>query len=258
MSLNLLEGKHILVMGVANKRSIAWAIAQALYGAGARLIFTYQGERLGESVRELTNEFMPGAVLLPCDVTQDAELDAVFQDLEERIGTLYGVVHSLAFAKSEDLGGDFVDTSRDGYLLALNISAYSLVAVANRARRLMKDGGSIMTMTYLGGERVVENYNVMGVAKSALDMGVRYLASELGPQNIRVNAISAGPIRTLAAKGVRDFNKVLHAMEESTPLRRTTDPSEVGDTALFLMSHLSRGVTGEIIHVDSGYHIIGY
>ena len=255
----MLRGKSVLVMGVANKRSIAWAIAQTLHRAGARLIFTYQGERLEQSVRELIREAaMADAVLLPCDVTQDAELDAVFQDLEERIGTLHGVVHSLAFARSEDLNGDFADTSREGYLLALNISAYSLVAVANRARRLMKDGGSIMTMTYLGGERVVENYNVMGVAKSALDMGVRYLAGELGPQNIRVNAISAGPIRTLAAKGVRDFNKVLHAMEERTPLRRTTDPAEVGDVALFLMSDMSRGVTGEIIHVDSGYHIIGF
>ncbi|PWI58328.1 enoyl-ACP reductase FabI [Sulfoacidibacillus thermotolerans] len=254
----LVKDKNILVMGVINKRSIAWAIAQALHAAGANLMFTYQGERMEESVRELVNDAMPGSLLLRCDVTNDAEIDAVFQHLEEKVGVLHGIVHSIAFAKAEDLNGMFVETSRDGYLLAQNISAYSLVAVANRARKIMTEGGSIMTMTYLGGERVVENYNVMGVAKAALDMSMRYLANELGPQNIRVNAVSAGPIRTLAAKGVKDFNKILHTIEEKAPLRRTTDASEVADTALYLMSNLSRGVTGEVIHVDSGYHILGF
>ncbi len=254
----MLQGKNILVMGVANKRSIAWAIAQALHAQGAKLIFTYQGERLEKNVRELVNEAMPDSLMLPCDVTNDAEIDAVFQDLSDRLPALHGVVHSLAFAKSEDLDGRFVDTSRDGYLLAQNISAYSLIAVARRAQPLMTEGGSIMTMTYLGGERVVENYNVMGVAKAALDMGVRYLAQDLGVYQIRVNAISAGPIRTLAAKGVKDFNKILHTMEERAPLRRTTDASEVADTAVYLLSSMSRGVTGEVIHVDSGYHMLGY
>lgn len=253
----MLSGKNILVMGVANRRSIAWSIAEALKKAGAHLIFTYQGERFEQSVRELTDEYMPSSTLLSCDVTQDAEIDAVFQDLEERLGVLHGVVHSLAFAKQEELAHAFVETSRDGYLMAQDITAYSLVAVANRARRLMKEGGSMVTLTYLGGERVVENYNVMGVAKAALDMSVRYLAADLGPNQIRVNAISAGPIRTVSAKGVKDFGKILHTFEEKAPLRRTTDPTEVADTALFLMSDLARGITGEIIHVDGGYHILG-
>ncbi len=254
----LLKDKNVLVMGVINKRSIAWSIAQALHEAGATLVFTYQGERMEESVRDLVNDSMPGSRLLRCDVTNDEELDAVFQHLEENIGVLHGVVHSIAYAKAEDLNGLFVDTSREGYLLAQNISSYSLVAVARRAQKIMTEGGSIMTMTYLGGERVVENYNVMGIAKAALDMNVRYLANDLGPHNIRVNAVSAGPIRTLAAKGVKDFNKILHTIEEKAPLRRTTDVAEVADTVLYLMSHLSRGVTGEVIHVDSGYHILGY
>lgn len=253
----MLKDKQILVMGVANKRSIAWAIAQACHNAGAKLIFTYQGDRLYKSVKELVDDAMPGSLLLPCDVTSDAELDAVFQALAEAPGVLHGVVHSLAFATAQDLEHPFVETSRDGYLLAQNISAYSLAAIANRARALMTQGGSIMTMTYLGGERVVDHYRVMGVAKAALDMTVRYLANDLGPQGIRVNAISAGPIRTLAAKGVKDFNTILHVLEEKAPLRRATDPAEVADTALFLLSDMARGVTGEIIHVDSGYHILG-
>jgi enoyl-[acyl-carrier protein] reductase I len=243
-------------MGVANKRSIAWAIALALHEAGAELAFTYQGERFEQSLRELTQE-MGNPLLLPCDVTKDEEIDNVFAELKQEWGSLHGVVHSLAFAKSEDLAVPFTQTSRDGYALAQDISAYSLVAVSRRAKGLMTEGGSIMTMTYLGGERVVENYNVMGVAKAALDMSVRYLASDLGPSNIRVNAISAGPLRTLAAKGVKDFNKALKAMEERAPLRRGIDASEVADTALFLMSHLSRGITGEVIHVDAGFHIMG-
>lgn len=254
----LLEGKNILVMGVANKRSIAWAIAQALHREGAKLAFTFQGERLERSVRELVDEYMPGSLLVSCDVTKDEELDQIFAALKGHFGIMHGVVHSLAFAKTEELEGEFVDTSREGYLLAQDISAYSLIAVAKRARNLMTEGGSIVTMTYLGGERVVENYNVMGIAKAALDMNVRYLAKDLGANNIRINAISAGPIRTLAAKGIKDFNKILKTIEEKAPLRRTTEQEEVGDTAMFLMSHLSRGITGEVLHVDSGYHILGF
>jgi enoyl-[acyl-carrier protein] reductase I len=252
----LLQGKKALVMGVANDRSIAWAIAQALYREGATLAFTYQGERLERRVRSLT-ENMEGVFLTSCDVTRDEEIDRVFAELKSQFGTLDVVVHSLAYAKAEDLEGEYVDTSRDGYALAQDISAYSLVAVARRARELMADGGSIITMTYLGAERVIPNYNVMGVAKAALEASVRYLASDLGKQGIRVNGISAGPIKTLAAKGVRGFNSVLQVIEEKSPLRRTTDVSEVADTALFLASHWSRGITGEIIHVDSGYHIMG-
>ena len=243
-------------MGVANKRSIAWAIAESLYNAGANLIFTYQGERFGNNLKELASE-MEGTRMYQCDVTNDQEITDLFTQLKEDVGVIHGVVHSIAHAKAEELNGRYADTSRDGYLMAQNISVYSLVAVAREASALMTEGGSIVTMTYLGGERVVKNYNVMGVAKSALESSVKYLANDLGPNQIRVNAISAGPIRTLAAKGVSDFNTILHEIEEKAPLRRTTETAEVGDTALFLMSDLSRGVTGETIHVDSGYHILG-
>lgn len=255
--MGLMDGKKVLIMGVANKRSIAWAIAQSLHREGAQLAFTYQGERFGKNLQELTSELVPDAPLLPCDVTRDEEIAETFSKLEKEWGVLHGLVHSLAFAKTEDLEGEFVQTSREGFLLAHEISAYSLTAVARAARPLMKEGGSIVTMTYLGGERVVPNYNVMGVAKAALDASVRYLAGDLGPEGIRVNAISSGPVRTLAAKGIRDFNSSLHTVTEKAPLRRGTDPAEVGDTALFLLSDWSRGITGEVIHVDSGYHIIG-
>lgn len=253
---NLLKGKNILVMGVANERSIAWGISEALHKAGANLSFTYQGERVERRIKELTAG-MPGGLVLPCDVTQDKEIDAVFDNLERKFGVLHGVVHSLAFAQKEDLEGEFVNTSRNGYALAQDISAYSLVAVAQRARKLMTEGGSIMTMTYLGGERVVQGYNMMGVAKAALDSSMKYLAADLGPENIRVNAISAGPIMTLAARGVRDFNTMLNLVIEKAPLRRGVTQEEVGNTALFLMSDLSSGITGEIIHVDAGYNILG-
>ncbi|OEF98810.1 enoyl-[acyl-carrier-protein] reductase [Vulcanibacillus modesticaldus] len=252
----LLSGKNILIMGVANKRSIAWAIAKSLHSAGARLIFTYQGERFEKNLRELTKE-LSDSILYQCDITKDEEITSLFTSLKEEIGILHGVVHSIAHAKVEELQGRYLDTSRDGYLMAQEISAYSLVAVARGAEALMSEGGSIVTLTYLGGERVVKNYNVMGVAKAALESSVQYLANDLGPKNIRVNAISAGPIRTLSAKGVKDFNSILHEIEEKSPLRRTTDAEEVGDTTLFLMSSLSRGITGEVIHVDSGYHILG-
>ncbi|GAX91310.1 enoyl-ACP reductase FabI [Effusibacillus lacus] len=252
---NLLKGKTILVMGVANERSIAWGIAQSLHNAGAKLAFTYQGERVERRIKELVAD-MPDSVVLPCDVTKDEEIDAVFATLEKETGTLHGLVHSLAFANKEDLEGLFVDTSRAGYALAQDISAYSLVAVTQRARKLMKDGGSILTMTYLGGERVVQGYNMMGVAKAALDSCMKYLAADLGPENIRVNAISAGPIMTLAARGVRDFSTMLKLVSEKAPLRRGVTQEEVGNTALFLMSDLSSGITGEIIHVDAGYNIL--
>lgn len=253
----LLQGKNIVIMGVANHRSIAWGIAQSLHNAGANLIFTYQGERLRENVAELAQKLGGESLLVNCDVTRDEDVEAAFAVIKEKVGTIHGLAHCIAFAKTEELEGEYVNTSREGYALAQDISAYSLVAVARAARPLMTEGGSIVTLTYLGGERAVPNYNVMGVAKAALDASVRYLANDLGKENIRVNAISAGPIRTLAAKGIRNFNAVLKEIEEKAPLRRTIDQSEVGDTALFLFSNLSRGITGEILHVDAGYSIMG-
>lgn len=253
---SLLANKNVLVMGVANDRSIAWAIAQSLAAQGARLAFTYESERVEERVRKLA-ETIPNSIVLPCNVTVDSEIDALASSLKDQFGVVHGYVHSIAFAKGEELDGLFVNTSRDGYALAQDISAYSLVAVAQRVYPLMTEGGSILTMTYLGAERAMTNYNVMGVAKAALEASVRYLANDLGQFNIRVNAISAGPIRTLAAKGIKDFNSILRQVEEKAPLRRTTETAEVGDTAMFLMSHLSRGITGEVIYVDGGYHIVG-
>lgn len=254
----LLAGRTYVVMGVANKRSIAWGIARALHDAGARLIFTYQGERLKKNVEELAATLEGNdSLLFPCDVTKDEEIASAFTAIKEEVGTIHGLAHCIAFAKTEELQGKFINTTRDGYHLAQDISAYSLVAVARAARPLMTEGGSIVTMTYLGGERVVPNYNVMGVAKAALDAIVKYLANDLGPDNIRVNSISAGPIRTLAAKGVRDFNSILKTIEEKAPLRRTVTQEEVGKTALYLLSDLSSGVTGEMIHVDSGFNILG-
>ncbi|CAG5082084.1 Enoyl-[acyl-carrier-protein] reductase [NADH] FabI [Thermobacillus xylanilyticus] len=252
----LLNGKNIVVMGVANDRSIAWAIARSLKAQGANLAFTYESERVEERVRKLT-ETMPGSLVLPCNVTSDEDIERLADALRESFGVLHGVVHSIAFAKTEELEGLYVNTSRAGFALAHDISAYSLTAVAQKLYPLMTEGGSIMTMTYLGAERAMPNYNVMGVAKAALEASVRYLAADLGQYNIRVNAISAGPIRTLAAKGIKDFNSILRQVEEKAPLRRTTDAEEVGDTAMFLMSHLSRGITGEVIYVDNGYHIVG-
>lgn len=251
-----LNGKTFVVMGVANKRSIAWGIAQSLHSAGANLIFTYAGERLEKSVRELAASLDHNYLVLPCDVTRDEDIAKCFTEIKEAVGRIQGVAHCIAFANKEELSGEYLNVTRDGFLLAHNISSYSLTAVAKEARGLMTDGGSIVTLTYLGGERAIENYNVMGVAKASLDASVRYLASDLGKENIRVNSISAGPIRTLSAKGISDFNTILKEIEEKAPLRRTTTPEEVGDTALFLFSDLSRGITGENIHVDSGYHIL--
>lgn len=253
-----LAGKTIVVMGVANKRSIAWGIARSLHNAGARLIFTYAGERLEKSVRELV-ETLEGSesLILPCDVTSDEDVAKCFAEIKEKVGTIHGVAHCIAFANKEELQGEYLNTTREGFLLAHNISSYSLTAVAKEARGLMTEGGSIVTLTYLGGERVIQNYNVMGVAKASLDASVRYLAADLGKDGIRVNSISAGPIRTLSAKGISDFNSILKEIEEKAPLRRTTTQEEIGDAALFLFSELSRGITGENIHVDSGYHILG-
>ncbi|MDU5947377.1 MAG: enoyl-ACP reductase FabI [Paenibacillus macerans] len=253
---DLLAGKNIIVMGVANERSIAWAIAQSLAEQGARLAFTYESERVEGRVRKLA-ETIPNSLILPCNVTVDAEIDTLAEALRSEFGVLHGLVHSIAFAKAEDLAGEFMDTSREGFALANDISVYSLVALSQRLSKLMTEGGSIMTMTYMGSERVMRNYNVMGVAKAGLEASVRYLANDLGPKNIRVNAISAGPIRTLAAKGISDFNSILKQVEEKAPLRKTTETAEVGDTAMFLLSHLSRGITGEVIFVDGGYNIVG-
>ncbi|MFC0215571.1 enoyl-ACP reductase FabI [Paenibacillus chartarius] len=253
---NLLAGKNILIMGVANDRSIAWAIAQSCAAQGARLAFTYESERVEERVRKLA-EAIPGSIVLPCNVTVDAEIETLAASLREHFGVLHGYAHSIAFAKGEELEGMFVDTSRDGFALAHDISAYSLVAVTKRIYPLMTEGGSIMTMTYLGSERAMKNYNVMGVAKAALEASVRYLAADLGQYNIRVNGVSAGPIRTLAAKGIKDFNSILRQVEERAPLRRTTETAEVGDTAMFLLSPLARGITGEVIYVDGGFNIVG-
>ncbi|SFX19711.1 Enoyl-[acyl-carrier-protein] reductase [NADH] [Thermoactinomyces sp. DSM 45891] len=252
-----MKDKKVVIMGVANKRSIAWTIAKALHQQGVKLAFTYQGERLQKSVGQLVDAEMPGSLMVECDVTDDMQIETAFEQINQAWGSLDGVVHSIGFAKAEDLSEAYVNTSRDGYALAQDISAYSLVAVSREASKYLTSGGSIVTMTYMGSERVIPNYNVMGVAKAALETSVKYLAHDLGPSNIRVNAISAGPIRTLAAKGVKDFNSMLSVIEERSPLRRGTDPEEVADTTVFLLSHMSRGITGEVIHVDSGYNIMG-
>ncbi|MEO8340716.1 MAG: enoyl-ACP reductase [Nitrospirota bacterium] len=252
----LLEGKKGLIIGVANKHSIAWAIAQSVAGQGAQLIFNYQNERLRKNVEDLVAS-MPGAKAFPCDVGDDTQIAALIQNVQREVGTLDFLVHSVAFAPREELTGQFVNTSRQGFAMALDVSAYSLVAVTKVVLPLMTDGGSVVTLTYLGAERVVPHYNVMGVAKAALEATVRYLAHDLGPKNIRVNAISAGPIKTLAARGVSGISKMVDHHREFAPLRRATEQGEVGDTALFLVSPLGRGITGEVIYVDGGYHILG-
>lgn len=252
-----LEGRNYVVMGVANKRSIAWGIAQALHEAGARLIFTYANDRFEKPVKDLVETLgTNNSLFYECDVTDDEKVDATFAAIKEDVGVLHGIAHCIAFANKEELKGEYMNTTREGFLLAQNISSYSLTAVAKAAKPLMTEGGSIVTMTYLGGERVVENYNVMGVAKASLDASVRYLASDLGKYGIRVNAISAGPIRTLSAKGVGDFNAILKVIEEKAPLRQPVSQEDVGSSAYFLMSDLSKGITGEILHVDSGFNIV--
>ncbi len=252
----LLEGKKGLVIGVANKHSIAWAIAQSAASQGARLFFNYQNERLKQNVEELAAT-VPGAKAVACDVASDVEIDSLMQQVQKEFGQLDFLIHSLAFAPREELTGQFVNTTRQGFATALDVSAYSLVAVARAAMPLMTEGGSIVTLSYLGAERVVPHYNVMGVAKAALECTVRYLAYDLGPKNIRVNAISAGPIKTLAARGVSGITKMVDLHKEFAPLRRPTEQGEVGDTALFLVSPLGRGITGEVIYVDGGFNILG-
>ena len=253
----LLENKRGLIVGIANKRSLAWGIAQSVAREGARLAVTYQGERLEKNVRSLAEQ-LDRPLVLPCDVTSDSEMDHVATSIADEMGGLDFMVHAVAFAMREELDGEFVDTSREGYRLAQDISSYSLTALSKRAAGLMgEEGGSIVTLTYLGGERVVPNYNVMGVAKAALEMSVRYLAADLGKEGIRVNAISAGPVKTLASSGVHGISKMLQHHREHAPLRRNTELSDVGDTALFLVSDWSRGITGEVIHVDGGYHALG-
>ena len=252
----LMAGKRGLIMGVANSRSIAWGIASNVHVHGAELAFTYQGEALAKRVRPLA-ESVGSDIVLPCDVTEDDSIDAVFESIAERWGRLDFLVHAIAYADKEELKGKYLDTSRGNFVKSLDISCYSLTAVARRAVPLMTAGGSILTLTYYGAERVMPHYNVMGVAKAALEASVRYLAADLGEQNIRVNAISAGPIKTLAASAIGDFRYILKWNEYNSPLHRNVDIDQIGGAALYLLSELSSGVTGEIHHVDCGYHVVG-
>jgi len=252
----MLENKVGMIFGVANKRSIAWACATACAEHGAKMAFTYQGERLKENVEKLAGE-LEDSLIVPCDVTNQAEVDAAFKAVEEKYGRLDFLVHSIAFAPREALEGEFITTTREAFLTALEISAFSLTQVSLAAAPLMKDGGSIVTMSYYGAEKVVMNYNVMGVAKAALESSMRYLAADLGKNNIRVNAISAGPINTLSARGVKNMGTLLNYVGEKSPLKRNVTAAEVGNTALFLVSDLSSGITGETIYVDCGYNIMG-
>ena len=252
-----LSGKLGIVVGVANKRSIAWAIALAWHEAGARLAFTYQGARLKENVEELAGTFGPDTLILPCDVTNDAEIDQVFATIKEKFGSLHLLLHSVAFAPKEALEGSFLDTTRDAFRVAHDVSAYSLVAVARKAAPLMTGGGSMVAMTYYGSQKVVPHYNVMGVAKASLEASARYLAFDLGPKRIRVNCISAGPVNTLAARGIAGFSEMLKHYELHAPLKRNLVPDELGATATFLASDGSAAITGQVIYVDCGYQIMG-
>ncbi|MEB3232268.1 MAG: enoyl-ACP reductase FabI [Leptolyngbyaceae bacterium] len=254
-----LNGKTALVTGIANNRSIAWGIAQQLHQAGAELCITYLPDDKGRNEQKVWSlvEPLQPSLFLPCNVQNDEQVATMFDAIKEKWDKLDILIHCLAFANKDDLSGNFSDTSREGFALALDISSYSLVQQSGAAKSLMTDGGSIITLTYLGGERVIPNYNVMGIAKAALEMNVRYLASELGPHNIRVNGISAGPIRTLASSAVGGILDMIHHVEANAPLRRTVTQTEVGNTAAFLASDLSSGVTGQIIYVDSGYAIMG-
>jgi len=252
----LMAGKRGLIMGVANNRSIAWGIAKACREAGADLALTYQGDALKKRVEPLAEEL--GAIVVGhCDVTDGTTIDAVFAEVEARWGKLDFLVHAIAFSDKDELTGRYVDTTPDNFARTMNISAYSLTAIAQRAEKLMADGGSILTLTYYGAEKVMPHYNVMGVAKAALEASVKYLAVDLGPKGIRVNAISAGPIKTLAASGIGDFRYILKWNEYNAPLRRTVTIEEVGDSAVYFLSDLGRAVTGEVHHVDSGYHVVG-
>ena len=258
MDLLQLKGKNIVVMGVANERSIAWGIAKRLFDVGANVIFTYRKERSkGKIEKFLTNNEDHNATVIECDVNSDVSIKKAFNQIGEQFKVIHGIIHSVAFAHAEDLHNRFVETTRDGYAFAQDTSAYSLIAVTKAAKPYMTEGGSIVTMSYLGAQRVLDGYNVMGVAKAALEASMRYLAADVGAENIRVNAISAGAIRTLAAKGVPSFNQILHKIEETSPLKRNTNQEEVADMTIVMLSHLSRGVTGETIYIDSGYNIMG-
>lgn len=255
--MELLKGKKGMIFGVANDRSIAWGIAQALHEEGAELAFTYAGEILEKRVRPLA-EGIGSKIILPCDVARDEEIDQVFQTLRQEWGGLDILVHAIAYANKEDLSNPYIETSRQGFHLALDISSYSFVVLSRHAAALMEGRkGAILTMTYMGSEKVIPNYNVMGVAKAALEASVKYLAYDLGPKGIRVNAISAGPIRTLAAAGITGFKDMHHHSSERAPLKRNIDQSEVASTALYLLSEMSSAVTGEVVHVDAGYNIMG-
>jgi len=255
--MSLLDGKIGLVFGVANKRSIAWAIAQAWHQAGATLAFTYQGERLKANVEELAAAFGSDTLILPCDVTRDEEVAAVFSQAAQKFGKLHLLLHSVAFAPREALEGEFVNTGREAWRIALDVSAYSLVALARGAAPLMTGGGSIVAMSYYGAEKVVPHYNVMGVAKAALESSTRYLAYDLGPKKIRVNCISAGPVNTLAARGIAGFTDMLKHYEAHSPLKRNVLPDELGATGLFLASDGAAAITGQVLYVDCGYQIMG-
>ncbi len=249
--------KTAVIFGLANKRSIAWAIAQKLQQAGWRLAITYQNERLELEAKDLIAD-LPGAAGFMCDVTQDGQIARLFEELKSRYGVLQGLVHSIGFAPESDLKGEFVNTSREGFRIANDISVYSLIAVARGALPLMTSGGCIVTLTYYGAEKVVPRYNIMGVAKAALEATVRYLANDLGPKAIRVNAISAGPIKTLASRGISSFGDMLKIQVERSPLKRNVDAAEVGATAVFLLSDAASGITGETLYVDCGYNIMGF
>jgi enoyl-[acyl-carrier protein] reductase I len=257
MSNQVLAGKVGLVFGVANKRSIAWAIAQAWAAAGARLIFNYQGERLKENVEELTSSFGTDVSLHPCDVTKDEEIASFFDEVRQKNDRIDLLLHAIAFAPKEALGGSFLATSREAFRIAHDVSAYSLVALTREAVPLMTEGGSIVAMTYYGSEKVVRGYNVMGVAKASLEATVRYLAHELGPRKIRVNCISAGPVQTLAARGIPGFPEMLKHYQEHAPLKRSCDPAELGHTGVFLASDGATAITGQVLYVDGGYQIMG-
>jgi enoyl-[acyl-carrier protein] reductase I len=252
-----LEGKQGIVFGVANKRSIAWAIAQAWHEAGARLAFTYQGERLKENVEELVDTFGEDTPIYPCDVTRDEEISRTFQSVAKDLGKLHILLHSVAYAPKEALEGEFINTSREAFRIAHDVSAYSLVALARAAAPLMTDGGSVIAMTYYGSVKVIPHYNVMGVAKASLEACVRYLAYDLGPRKIRVNAVSAGPVNTLAARGIAGFTEMLKHYEGHTPLKRNIEPRELGSAGLFLASDMSTATTGQVVYVDCGYEIMG-
>jgi len=254
----LMTGKKVAIFGIANKRSIAWGIAQALHREGARLALNFQNERMEEPVRKLAADLPQDTWLGPCDVTVPGDIERYFERLGAEFGPLDGLVHSIAFARREELGGDFVDTSWDGYQLAQQVSAWSLIGLCRGALPLMAGrNASVICLSYYGAEKVVPNYNVMGVAKASLEANTRYLASDLGPKGVRVNAISAGPIKTLSAMGVADFNSILDTMAQKAPLRRNVDQADVGNAAMFLLSDLARGITGQTIYVDAGYSIMG-